>query len=58
VIDLSRGALRILEHAQFEAMGLHLDPFQTQGAPCFGPPANDRDWEFLFGNDPEEEYQP
>lgn len=35
-----------------------LDPFQAHGAPCFEPPANDRDWEFLFGNDPEEEYQP
>jgi hypothetical protein len=39
-------------------MFLQLDPFQTQGAPCFEPPATDEDWEFLFGNDPEEEYQP
>jgi hypothetical protein len=29
-----------------------------QGAPCFEPPATDEDWAFLFGNDPEEEYQP
>lgn len=45
------------------AFGMHqllmrLDPFQAQGAPCFESPANDRDWEFLFGNDPEAEYQP
>jgi hypothetical protein len=35
-----------------------LDPFQAQGAPCFEAPATDEDWTFLFGNDPEEEYQP
>jgi hypothetical protein len=40
------------------ALVVRLDPFQTFGAPCFEPPATDEDWEFLFGNDPEEEYQP
>lgn len=35
-----------------------LDPFHTQGAPCFEPPATDEDWMFLFGADPEGSYEP
>jgi len=35
-----------------------LDRFQRLGAPCFETPANDEDWRFLFGPDPEDSYQP
>jgi hypothetical protein len=35
-----------------------LDRFQRLGAPCFEPPATDEDWQFLFGADPEDSYQP